>query len=109
MNSVKLTVNGRLSAVAAALVVAAWSITLTGSDGVPLSASIDPSTFTPDEDGNFSTDVKIDGVPDGSFSGSVQAVDSAGMNIGLPATFSGSVTSTPDNLQPIPVSVVVQV
>lgn len=122
MSKVTLTIQGRMSAVAAGLLVAGFSIGLTGSDGIPVLVdplsvgSIPPAAA----DGTFSVDVDLGSVlPVGSFSGSVQAVDAAGTNIGTAVSFSGSIPAagggdggggtTPDNLQPLPVSVTVQV
>lgn len=111
---VRLLVTLKLSPLAAGLLVASIAVSLTDSAGAAHSAAINPADLSDDGTGQAVASVDVpDDVPAGDFSGSAQAVDASGANVGDAATFSGTVPAgtgggTNGDQQWIPVSVTAQ-
>lgn len=114
---IKITANFALSAVAVGLMTASFSCSLTDTLGVAHTASLGLSDLTPTSDptvgqGTFTINDVLPG--DGSFSGSVQAIDATGVAVGTAISFSWAPAVSPPaptpapaptpNMQPVPVA-----
>lgn len=102
----KFSVNmhARNSSVAIGLIVASIVCSVTAADGSAHSKGVQVGDLpSGDATGMINYTFAFedtDGVPAGAFTGSLQAVDAAGTNIGDAVSF-----TSPDNLQILPISV----
>jgi len=108
VSKVVLTIVTTMSAVATGVTTAAFNATLVDSEGVSHSGSLSVSSLN---DSGAGTLTFADDIPVGSFSGSVQTVDTTGAALGSPVSFSGSVSggTTAPNMQPVVTSITVSV
>jgi len=103
-SQVKVLISMALVAVASGATAGGITVSLTDGQGAAQSSQIRASAYpAPDANGQFSLEVDFSGVSSGSFTGSVQAFDANGANLGDPVSFSGTNT----NLQPLPTAVTV--
>lgn len=110
MARVRLSVTLQLATVAAGLVASAINLTLTDSAGVAHDvAPIDAAGLTDDGTGRAVVVVDVvDDIPVGDITGTAQAVDASGANVGDAASYSGTVPAAgggTGGLQWVPVSV----
>lgn len=115
MSKVNLALVLAVTAVADGLVTDRFVISLSDATGVAHTQPVALTSFSQDpSDSKIKASIDItDDIPAGSFSGSVQAVQADGSNVGSPVSFSGFVpVSSPvptPNMQPVPVSVTVTI
>lgn len=112
MSQVKILVSMALLAATTGLSAAGIQTTLVDSAGVTQSKFSPVSSFpAPEVDGTFQVEIDFDGVPTGSFSGTVTSVDVAPDNPNgfpqQPVSPGVSFSGTASNLQPLPVTVTV--
>ena len=105
MSKITVTLQLRKKTVAPGVAVAALLFALTDSAGAAHSKSVTPDQYAFSDGQPYAQVVYEDGeVPTGTFSGSIQALDANGANIGDPVPF-----SAPENDQWMPDSVSVTV
>jgi hypothetical protein len=110
MSQVKILVSMAMLAATTGLNAAGIQTTLTDSAGNAQSKFSPVSSFpAPATDGTFQVEVDFDGVPTGSFAGTVTAMDVAPDNPAAapqtPVSPGVSYSGTATNLQPLPVTV----